>query len=69
MSSEKWKAAYGKSKGKRPGISEIKLFLPSEIVDLFIELIDRLIHEFHINLNSGVKGRFVAINLIAYVLI
>ncbi|MDR2590956.1 MAG: hypothetical protein LBC71_08250, partial [Oscillospiraceae bacterium] len=27
-------------------------------------LIDRLIHEFHINLNSGVKGRFVAINLI-----
>jgi hypothetical protein len=28
------------------------------------EDIDRLIHEFHINLNSGVKGRFVAINLI-----
>jgi len=27
-------------------------------------LIDSLIHEFHINLNSGVKGRFVGINLI-----
>jgi len=27
-------------------------------------LIDNLIHEFHINLNSGVKGRFVGINLI-----
>ena len=27
-------------------------------------LIDNLLHEFHINLNSGVKGRFVGINLI-----
>ena len=27
-------------------------------------LIDNLIHEFHINLTSGVKGRFVGINLI-----
>ena len=27
-------------------------------------LIDNLVHEFHINLNSGVKGRFVGINLI-----
>jgi predicted RNA-binding Zn-ribbon protein involved in translation (DUF1610 family) len=29
-----------------------------------MRLIDGLIHEFHINLNSGVKGRFVGINLI-----
>jgi hypothetical protein len=29
-----------------------------------MRLIDNLIHEFHINLNSGVKGRFVGINLI-----
>ena len=27
-------------------------------------LIDNLVHEFHINLNSGVKGRFVGVNLI-----
>ena len=27
-------------------------------------LVDKLVHEFHINLNSGVKGRFVGINLI-----
>jgi len=29
-----------------------------------MRLVDRLIHEFHINLNSGVQGRFVGINLI-----
>ena len=29
-----------------------------------MRLIDNLIHEFHMNLNSGVKGRFVGINLI-----
>ncbi|MCL2197664.1 MAG: hypothetical protein FWB80_01960 [Defluviitaleaceae bacterium] len=29
-----------------------------------MRLIDNLIHEFHINLNSGVKGRFVGVNLI-----
>ncbi len=29
-----------------------------------MRLIDWLIHEFHLNLSSGVKGRFVAINLI-----
>lgn len=29
-----------------------------------MRLIDNLIHEFHTNLNSGVKGRFVGINLI-----
>lgn len=29
-----------------------------------MRLIDNLIHEFHINLNSGVQGRSVAINLI-----
>ncbi len=29
-----------------------------------MRLIDNLIHEFHINLTSGVKGRFVGINLI-----
>ncbi len=29
-----------------------------------MRLIDGLIHEFHINLRSGVKGRFVGINLI-----
>ena len=29
-----------------------------------MRLIDNLIHEFHINLSSGVKGRFVGINLI-----
>lgn len=29
-----------------------------------MQLIDNLIHEFHINLTSGVKGRFVGINLI-----
>lgn len=29
-----------------------------------MKLIDNLIHEFHINLTSGVKGRFVGINLI-----
>lgn len=29
-----------------------------------MQLIDGLIHEFHINLTSGVKGRFVGINLI-----
>ncbi len=29
-----------------------------------MRLVDGLIHEFHINLNSGVKGRFVSINLI-----
>ena len=29
-----------------------------------MRLVDNLIHEFHINLNSGVKGRFVGINLI-----
>jgi len=29
-----------------------------------MRLIDNLIHEFHINLASGVKGRFVGINLI-----
>jgi len=29
-----------------------------------MRLIDDLVHEFHINLNSGVKGRFVGINLI-----
>jgi hypothetical protein len=30
-----------------------------------MRLVDNLVHEFHINLNSGVKGRFVGINLIA----
>ena len=29
-----------------------------------MRLVDGLIHEFHINLNSGVKGRFVGVNLI-----
>jgi hypothetical protein len=29
-----------------------------------MRIIDWLVHEFHINLNSGVKGRFVGINLI-----
>ena len=29
-----------------------------------MRLIDNLIHEFHMNLNSGVKGRFVGVNLI-----
>jgi hypothetical protein len=29
-----------------------------------MRLVDGLIHEFHTNLNSGVKGRFVAVNLI-----
>jgi hypothetical protein len=29
-----------------------------------MRLIDELIHEFHINLVSGIKGRFVGINLI-----
>lgn len=29
-----------------------------------MRLIDGLVHEFHINLNSGVKGRFVGINLL-----
>lgn len=29
-----------------------------------MRLIDWLVHEFHLNLSSGVKGRFVAVNLI-----
>ncbi len=29
-----------------------------------MRLVDGLIHEFHINLNSGVRGRFVGVNLI-----
>lgn len=29
-----------------------------------MRIIDQLVHEFHINLVTGVKGRFVGINLI-----
>jgi hypothetical protein len=49
MSSDNWKSTYGNIKEKRPGINEIKLFLPDGIAALFEEFSNYLGQKYGIN--------------------
>jgi len=54
MSSDLWKAAHGKGMRNRPGIGEIKAFLPEEVGGLFEEFAKHLAREYGIHCRSPV---------------
>ena len=49
MSSEKWKVTYGKGKVNRPGIDEVKSFLPNDAAVLFENFSNYLAEKYGIN--------------------